>query len=178
MRSVLDSLPGRIRTVHLITADFAFEEDDMGLIPDQLLPILNTTYGAQGEELSLALRKEWRILQSPTWLNYSQRDPQDPDHPYHKLKLGLSSSYPVFRYAGHSEVFHLPTNDRNGNMEALGEREWKEAQWRGKALPSFNSMAIESRIGWLHGLVRRLHVTYTGISLIARGKGRCGPGAQ
>lgn len=35
----------------------------------------------------------------------------------------------------------------------MGEREWRENEWKKKALPSFNSMAIESRIGWLPGLV-------------------------
>lgn len=43
--------------------------------------------------------------------------------------------------------------ERDAVTGDLGEREWKERQWRQKALPSFNSMAIESRIGWLPGLV-------------------------
>lgn len=78
----------------------------------------------------------FRLAQAPTWLDYSKRD----------------EGSPALRYAAHSEIFHLPTYDRNGKTEQLGEHEWRNEQWRAKAVPSFNSMAIESRIGWLHGL--------------------------
>lgn len=127
MRSVLAALPGKVRTMHLITADLPVTEEDAHLIP--------SNYDAP-----------WRLAQAPVWLDYSKRDPASPWHP----KFGRS--YPSLRYAAHSEIFHLPTYDRDGNPLEIGEHEWKEEQWRAKALPSFNSMAIESRIGWLQGL--------------------------
>jgi 3-O-alpha-D-mannopyranosyl-alpha-D-mannopyranose xylosylphosphotransferase len=122
---------------------------------------------AQGyPKVSLALADHlaatWRVAQAPSWLNYSKLDPASRSHPYY-LKDPSSSaaghrkgkhSYPNLRYAGHSEIFHLPTLDRDGKTEELGEREWREKEWKKQALPSFNSMAIETRIGWLPGLVR------------------------
>ena len=114
------------------------------------------------------LTSYWRIAQTPKWLNFSRLNPRDPDHPYHpssprqgvkgrRTRLNAAeANYPVFRHVTHSEIFHLPSMERDGITEELGEREWKESQWRAKALPTFNSMAIESRIGWLPGLVRVL----------------------
>jgi 3-O-alpha-D-mannopyranosyl-alpha-D-mannopyranose xylosylphosphotransferase len=150
MRSVLDSLPGHLRTLHLIVADYAFQPEDFSLLPESVITKLDGPR-RKDEEISQAfadrLLSHWRIAQSPTWLNFSRRDAIAPDHPYH------SEGYPSLRYAGHSEIFHLPTMDRNALTEELGEREWKEREWRKQALPSFNSMAIESRVGWLPGLV-------------------------
>ena len=77
----------------------------------------------------------WRVAQAPVWLDYSKREGK-----------------PALRYTSHSEIYHLPTFDRNGKTEELGEHEWREKQWRDKALPSFNSMSIESRVGWVQGL--------------------------
>jgi 3-O-alpha-D-mannopyranosyl-alpha-D-mannopyranose xylosylphosphotransferase len=148
MRSVLDSLPGHIRSFHLIVADYPFEPEDLALLPNETIFKLDGKKG-QNEEISTQfadrLTSHWRVAQTPTWLDFSRRDPAAPNHPYH-------GHYPTLRYAGHSEVFHLPTMDRHAVTEALGEREWKEREWRKQALPSFNSMAIESRVGWLQGL--------------------------
>ena len=177
MRSVLAALPGHIRAFHLITADFPFEvPEDLSLLSEELIRALRRQ-GLKGQgvdtldpQLSGALfditisdvMDHWRIAQSPAWLDYSKFDPQSSDHPLHSSTTSsaherLSSTavalYPTFRYATHSEIFHLPTTDRTGNSEALGEREWKEENWRKQALPSFNSFSIESRVGWLHGLV-------------------------
>ncbi|WWC59711.1 uncharacterized protein I303_102273 [Kwoniella dejecticola CBS 10117] len=109
------------------------------------------------------LTSTWRVAQTPTWLDFSRRDKTSPSHPYHPFSsnqhqqgrsklLKAEANYPSLRYAAHSEIFHLPTLDRDGFTEELGEREWREKEYRKKALPSFNSMAIESRAGWLPGL--------------------------
>jgi len=120
-------------------------------MPQQMLTKLQgAEHGGISSELASVLEREWRIAQTPTWLDFSKRDPSSSDHPHHSSRTG--QHYPLLRYATHSELFHLPTYDRNGKTEELGEHEWKQQQWRKKALPSFNSMSIESRIGWLHGL--------------------------
>ncbi|WRT64546.1 uncharacterized protein IL334_001478 [Kwoniella shivajii] len=106
--------------------------------------------------LAAYLTETWRVAQTPSWLDFSRRDKTSPSHPFHpfsahKYKDGrgdlvrAEANYPTLRYASHTEIFHLPTLDRDGITEELGEREWKEREWRKKALPSFNSMAIESR---------------------------------
>ena len=208
MRSVLDSLPGHVRTFHLITTDFSFNYPaDLALFPAAAIPDLEASLLGQGEvakpppeyrskvsadlpgrkpisnqklentvaaELSIPaisstlasrLSSHWRVAQAPTWLDFSRRDPASPSHPYHPASLRHSSdsrrgvlrsveaNFPTLRYATHSEVFHLPTMEGDGMTGELGEREWRRRNWQKKALPSFNSMAIESRIGWLPGLV-------------------------
>ncbi|BEJ06147.1 hypothetical protein CcaverHIS641_0306690 [Cutaneotrichosporon cavernicola] len=69
-----------------------------------------------------------RVAQTPTWLDFSRLN---------------STEGPNLQYAVHSEIFHLPTP--GASNEAVSE-------WRTKALPSYNSMAIESRLAWLPGL--------------------------
>ncbi|ODN79461.1 3-O-alpha-D-mannopyranosyl-alpha-D-mannopyranose xylosylphosphotransferase [Cryptococcus amylolentus CBS 6039] len=189
MRSVLDALPGRMRTFHLILADYPFNyPEDLDLVPESVLPQLETAAASRikgrthardipagpshdgnlTERVSTAdispalqeyLKDQWRVVQTPTWLDFSRRDPSSPSHPFHPYsvtKEGKSAqhhaeaNYPTLRYAAHSEIFHLPSGDRDGRH--LGEADWREQEWRKKALPTFNSMAIEGRIGWLPGL--------------------------
>jgi len=151
MRSVLAALPGKVKTFHLIVTDYPFRvPEDINLLPQEAVVKIQGGVSDIQPELLNELEREWRVAQTPTWLDFSKRDPASPDHPYHPAHGG--GHYPLLRYATHSEIYHLPTYDRNGRTEQLGEHEWKEQQWRAKALPSFNSMAIESRIGWLHGL--------------------------
>ncbi|WVW78190.1 hypothetical protein I302_100141 [Kwoniella bestiolae CBS 10118] len=182
MRSVLDALPGHLETFHLILADYPFEvEKDLELLPGSILEELERSITSQGSQrhthrsidrresndtarsltslpasLSAHLSATWRVVQTPTWLDFSRRDKTSPSHPYHPYSsnqyregrsklLRAEANYPTLRYAAHSEIFHLPSMDRDGLTEELGEREWKEQEWRKKALPSFNSMAIESR---------------------------------
>ncbi|WVR04824.1 hypothetical protein IAU60_001836 [Kwoniella sp. DSM 27419] len=181
MRSVLDALPGHLRTFHLILADYPFDyPNDVPLIPPSILPILEQNVKMNGHrrhardllspaqehgntnmterldpfispELASHLASTWRIAQTPTWLDFSQRDKSSPSHPFHpfsanqlpdgQAKLHKAEvEYPILRYAGHSEIFHLPSMDRDGHTEELGERQWKEAEWRKNALPSFNSI--------------------------------------
>nr|XP_018999326.1 uncharacterized protein I203_08102 [Kwoniella mangroviensis CBS 8507]OCF62787.1 hypothetical protein I203_08102 [Kwoniella mangroviensis CBS 8507] len=193
MRSVLDALPGRLSTFHLILADYPFEApNDLSLLPESILEDLEQKVASHGDprhshrsrqndndqstgndtarsftslsaSLSAHLSSTWRVVQTPTWLDFSRRDKTSPSHPFHPFSsnqyrdarnklVRAEANYPTLRYASHSEIFHLPSMGRDGLTEELGEREWREREWRKKALPSFNSMAIESRVGWLPGL--------------------------
>lgn len=128
------------------------------------------------------LESHWRVAQTPTWLDFSRLDPSSPYHPFYLLnqthedeqrqtthegeqprtsedQQRLSNDttppaplHPRFRYATHSEIFHLPTIERDAMTMEAGEREWREMEWRKNALPTYNSMSIESRVGWLPGL--------------------------
>ncbi|OCF33813.1 hypothetical protein I316_04525 [Kwoniella heveanensis BCC8398] len=193
MRSVLDALPGHLRTFHLILADYPFDVPaDLRLLPESIVAQLEASLASEPrrrhsrdlpgdddglEEFNITMRSkesvspalashlasEWRVAQTPTWLDFSRRDKSSPSHPFHPFSANQNLQnqgklhraemrYPSLRYGAHSEIFHLPSMDRDGLTEELGEREWKEQEWRKKALPSFNSMAIESRVGWLPGL--------------------------
>ena len=198
MRSVLAALPGKIRSFNLISADYPFDlTEDLALMEPSTLAKLEAEvertahqhktasgrdrdkiphYDAKhpsgltiSDELAQHLETQWRVAQTPTWLDFSRRRPSHPsrvnDSAVELLteEQGLSSetdsngtevNYPALRYAVHSEVFHLPTGlDEKGKRKMLGESEWKEDQWRAKALPSFNSMSIEAKIGFVPGLV-------------------------
>lgn len=61
--------------------------------------------------------------------------------------------YFILRYVLYWEVFYIFLVDWDGCEEFMGEREWRENEWKKKVLLSFNLMVIESRIGWLFGLV-------------------------
>ena len=87
---------------------------------------LNATLDHQG------LDQRSRIAQTPFWLDFG--------------RVGCSQEMPRFQLSTHSEIFHLPVRE-------VADQE-KEKDWRAKALPTFNSKVIESRLGWLPGLVR------------------------
>lgn len=162
MRSVAESLPGRVGTVHLVTADYPFEiPGDLRLLPDTILGKLEqvvgdrygfdmagrsrdssrTAWGGVSSALASHFASTWRIAQSPTWLDYSLLD-------------NVGMNFPRFRYTTHSEIFHLPYAEPAGN-EPLGRVEDEELTWRLHALPTFNSMVIEGQIDWIPGLVSR-----------------------
>lgn len=127
MRSVFKALHGHLRTVHLIVYDYAFDvARDTPLLQEN-----QKVHGAM------------RVAQTPTWLDFSRLNASADD------TTGRQNTRPSFRYAVHSEIFHLPT----GPTDAVSEgQESVEEQWRAKALPSFNSMSIESRMAWLPAL--------------------------
>lgn len=125
MRSVLKALQGQLRTFHLVVYDFAFDAThDAAHLNPGTVPSLHDTL---------------RVAQTPTWLDFSRLNTsQDTSR----------SPYPNLRYAVHSEIFHLPTVAQ----DAVGTEVADEAEWQTKALPSYNSKSIESRLGWLPGL--------------------------
>lgn len=180
MRSVIAAMPSRLRTLHLIVADAPFvSETDMALIAPEAIDELESAQASKRwlgaaasratarlqrsvadagslpgkiSQISSQLRRwldsEWRVAQVPTWLAANRLDLSDAAHPLHHLRVNVSKhseshlhidSHPSMRLVPHSEIFHLP------NRAA-------EEAWRRDALPSFNSMAIESRIGWVWGL--------------------------
>lgn len=139
MRSVIQSLPGGIDTVHLLVADFDFTERDFQLLPPHL------------REASRS--NAWRVAQVPTWLNFTRlaenMSSQSSATRSESSIEGAASTLPRFRYATHAEVFRLPSPIDPGSMDA---HERKESEWRTNALPTFNSMSIESRVGWIPDL--------------------------
>jgi hypothetical protein len=76
--------------------------------------------------------KRSRLAQTPFWLDFG--------------RVGCSQETPRLQLSTHHEIFHLPARDV--------EDQRVEEDWRAKALPTFNSKVIESRFGWLPGLVR------------------------
>lgn len=132
MRSALSALMGKVGNFHLVLYDYAFDTSrDRGLLPTSQETLLESADIKSVEDL--------RIAQTPAWMNFSSLHSEQ-------------SEYPDLRYAVHSELFRLPTVDRQGNTEDMGVHSARETAWRSKALPTYSSKSIESRLGWLPDL--------------------------
>lgn len=118
------ALPGSIATGHIIVADHPYDPaSDQPLISDTFASVLP-------DESDLI-----RIAQTPHWLDFEN------------VGCATKASHDsMIQLVTHSDIFHLPSNGSSGEAAV-------EDRWRQKALPSFNSKAIESRIGWVPGLV-------------------------
>ncbi|ORX35916.1 hypothetical protein BD324DRAFT_629532 [Kockovaella imperatae] len=182
IRSVLAAFPGRIQNAHIVSADFEFNPQDVLLMPDTVLSKLESTVNdptlaaadstpiptynlksRTGRPISDRvvhhLITKWRVAQTPTWLDFSKRDFSSPHHPFvepsrysridHRGPMTLKEmNYPFLRYATHSETFHVPSA-----MELdRGVAQSADLEFRSDALPTFNSMAIESKVAWVPGL--------------------------
>lgn len=80
-----------------------------------------------------AIDTSMRVAQTPRWLDFG------------KVGCGRETpTSPAIQLVTHSDIFHLPSGTSNSD----------EQLWRDRALPSFNSKAIESRLGWIPGMVR------------------------
>jgi hypothetical protein len=89
-------------------------------------------------DLPLTKSGRWRAGQIPRWLN-----PEGGDD---KMKWHF-----------HSDIFRLPRDDNGSLPHGIGGSRWDdEEEWRDRAMPTFNSFAIEERTAWIHGLNEEL----------------------
>ncbi|BEI87308.1 uncharacterized protein CcaverHIS019_0100260 [Cutaneotrichosporon cavernicola] len=141
MRSVLAALKGAVRTVHLLLWDTAFHTDDVHLLQPEARDNLQADLDDDDNEytsLSEYLSKTWRVVQTPSWLNFGRTHLETP-----------GERTPHFRYAAHSEIYRIPNVDSDGTPLEPGEAAWHEREWLKDALPTYDSMRIESRIAFL-----------------------------
>ncbi|KLT40218.1 hypothetical protein CC85DRAFT_322156 [Cutaneotrichosporon oleaginosum] len=151
MRSVLAALKGVIRTCHLILWDTAFTPDDVHLLPAEARDSLGADLDDDDDDdtpsLGAYLSKAWRVVQTPAWLHFgrtrfeSTEEDGAGDAPIERS--------PRLRYAAHSEIYRIPNVDADGEPLEPGETAWREREWRSVALPTYDSMSIESRIAFL-----------------------------
>lgn len=139
MRSVLAALKGAVRTAHLILWDTAFRVEDVDLVPPEARDSLAADLDDEGgSSLAEYLAKAWRVVQTPSWLHFGRTHVETP-----------GERTPRLRYAAHSEIYRIPNVDADGAPLEPGENEWHEREWRKDALPTYDSMSIESRIAFL-----------------------------
>jgi 3-O-alpha-D-mannopyranosyl-alpha-D-mannopyranose xylosylphosphotransferase len=82
---------------------------------------------------------EWKLGQIPEWLDWeSVRDGS----------AGLKWHF-------HSRVYRIPVDDYDSPEDRMLDLEYED-EWRDMSVPSFNSFAIESRVGWMDGLAENL----------------------
>ncbi|WVF69715.1 hypothetical protein IAT40_004494 [Kwoniella sp. CBS 6097] len=150
VRSGVKGLASTKGKVHIVSADWPLSQQDQEYF--QLSGILD------GDDGDGEVESEWRIGQIPNWLDWESQVSQEEAR--------------EIRWHFHSDIFRLPTSD-NGQIPRRNESDiirrydeergeeiaidisinWNtEEEWKELALPSFNSFAIESRLGWLEGL--------------------------
>lgn len=123
MRSGALAFGERIRNIHLLTGAFDIPDDaKASVIP------------SDDELARLGVNTSdvtgWKVGQIPDWLDYENRA--------------------NVKYHVHQDVFNLP-RDNDGRLPPSIADE-NEEQWRAKALPTFNSFEIETRVGWIDDL--------------------------
>ncbi|OCF45807.1 hypothetical protein I317_00295 [Kwoniella heveanensis CBS 569] len=143
----LSSTPGK---VHIVSADWPVSQQDYEDFKDSGV--------LEGEDGDGHVERSWRIGQIPHWLDWESQVSEEEAR--------------EIRWHFHSDIFRLPASD-NGQIPTRNESDiirrydeergeevaidvsvnWNnEQEWKDLALPSFNSFAIESRLGWLEGL--------------------------
>jgi 3-O-alpha-D-mannopyranosyl-alpha-D-mannopyranose xylosylphosphotransferase len=156
VRSSVQSLGDNLRKIHIVSGDYPLEvfQDEQG------------SNSGQDEEKNLDRRKltsedddtemteGWTVGQIPEWLDWAGDDETVTWH-------------------FHSDIYRLPRDPNGellvgrevmGGMVLLGDdgefvhgtNGSLEQEWRELALPTFNSFAIESRVGWVTGLSEKL----------------------
>ncbi|WVQ98135.1 hypothetical protein IAU59_005257 [Kwoniella sp. CBS 9459] len=153
VRSGVKGLSSTRGKIHIVSADWPLTQQD--------LEGFQTSGALEGEDGDVDLENEgaWRIGQIPNWLDWESQ-----------VKGGDEAR--EIRWHFHSDIFRLPTSDK-GEVPTRNESDiirrydeerdeeiaidvsvnWQsEAEWKQLALPSFNSFAIESRLGWVEGL--------------------------
>lgn len=123
MRSGALAFGERIRNIHLITGAFD--------IPDESKPKI---VPSDDELARLGVNTSdvtgWKVGQIPDWLDYENRG--------------------NVKYHVHPDIYHLPRDDDGRLPPSIADED--EVVWRAKALPTFNSFEIETRVGWVDGL--------------------------
>jgi 3-O-alpha-D-mannopyranosyl-alpha-D-mannopyranose xylosylphosphotransferase len=131
-----------IRRIHVLTADLSM--DGLGLTWE------NETSGEVGRGVIQTQegRARWSLGQVPDWLDTSALVPLLDE------RVSSSGSGVELQWHFHSEAFHIaqslfdmPNDNERKSVSWANEKAWKD-----QALPTFNSFAIETQIGWLKGM--------------------------
>jgi len=133
MRSVKSSVQG-LGNIHVLSADFD-TDSNVGSVSD--------SHDRREAPAGTAKRRDgegsWRLGQIPEWLDWDI------------VKSGIAG----VKWHFHSKFFRIPVDHYDSPEDKGLDREY-ELEWRFMSVPSFNSFAIESRIGWVDGLNENL----------------------
>lgn len=82
---------------------------------------------------------EWKLGQIPEWLDWE------------RVRDGSAG----LKWHFHSRVYRIPVDAYDAPQDRMLDFEFED-EWREVSVPSFNSFAIESRVGWMDGLAENL----------------------
>jgi len=162
VRSSVQSLGDSLRKVHIISGDYPlddFQEDNhnetsqstdtdqnhiVKLIERKLTFSENDTGSEEG----------WSVGQIPEWLDWTSEDDTITWH-FHSDIYRLPKDHSGELLVGREVMAGMVLLGDDGEV-VNGTNESLEQEWRELALPTFNSFAIESRVGWVKGLHDKL----------------------
>jgi hypothetical protein len=161
VRSSVQSLGDSLRKIHIISGDYPLEAFHEGDLDEQS----DSTNTDQNEVKKLAARKllftennteeeGWSVGQIPEWLDWTSEDETITWH-FHSDIYRLPRDHTGELVVGREVMADMILLGDDGEV-VNGTNESLEQEWRELALPTFNSFAIESRVGWVAGLSENL----------------------
>ena len=139
VRSAVHAFNDSLRTVHILSGDYP----------------IDTIAAAEGEE------GQWKMGQIPRWLNWAKEGEEAEDSGNNGIGIGNGNGNgPDLKWHFHRNLFRLPyqgqkvmgwteEDQSEHRMETTDDKEDLEEAWQALALPTFNSFAIESRLGFV-----------------------------
>jgi hypothetical protein len=172
VRSSVQSLGQGLRKVHIVSGDYALdeyqdEEQELSEPVESTSEIQsNETNAAQNSKRSIMVEMKeteteegWTVGQIPEWLDWQASQSSDQDlvtwH-FHSDIYRLPQDHTGEALVGREAMAGMVLLDEGG--EVLVRNVSLEEEWRELALPTFNSFAIEARVGWITGLSENLYV--------------------
>lgn len=162
VRSSVQSLGDSLRKVHIISGDYPLDDFQKDNFDDTS----QSTETDQNQVVKLIERKltfnendteteeGWSVGQIPEWLDWTGEDDTITWH-FHSDIYRLPRDHSGDLLVGREVMADMVLLGDDGEV-VNGTKESLEQEWRELALPTFNSFAIESRVGWVNGLSENL----------------------
>lgn len=165
VRSSVQSLGNGLRKVHIVSGDYPlneFKEEEEVVEMVQAndasdRPGVRKRGILDSNDTETETEEGWTVGQIPEWLDWSATQSKIAD---------------MITWHFHSDIYRLPRDHHDELLvgreamagmvlvqedgEEVSRNVSLEEEWRELALPTFNSFAIESRVGWITGLSENL----------------------
>ena len=162
VRSSVQSLGDSLRKVHIISGDYPLDDSQK----DNHNETSQSTDTDQNQIVKLIERKltfsendtgseeGWSVGHIPEWLDWTSEDDTITWH-FHSDIYRLPKDHSGELLVGREVMAGMVLLGDDGEV-VNGTNDSLEQEWRELALPTFNSFAIESRVGWVKGLHEKL----------------------
>jgi hypothetical protein len=162
VRSSVQSLGDSLRKVHIISGDYPLDdfqkdnhnETSQSTDTDQNQVVKLIERKLTFNENSTGSEEGWSVGQIPEWLDWTSEDDTITWH-FHSDIYRLPKDHAGEFLVGREVMAGMVLLGDDGEV-VNGTNESLEREWRELALPTFNSFAIESRVGWVDGLHEKL----------------------
>jgi hypothetical protein len=162
VRSSVQSLGDSLRKVHIVSGDYPLDdfqkdnhnETSQSTDTDQNQVVKLVERKLTFNENTTGSEEGWSVGQIPEWLDWTSEDDTITWH-FHSDIYRLPKDHSGELLVGREVMAGMVLLGDDGEV-VNGTNESLEQEWRELALPTFNSFAIESRVGWVKGLHEKL----------------------